>query len=130
MKNIELFGEGARFHHVGMAVESIERASPGTEGVTDPIQRVTVAFVELNGVCVELIEPAGEKSPIHRSLEKGTKLVHICYEVPDLEQALECAREHGLRQLGRPVPAVAFDERRIAWVFGPDLGLFELLETP
>jgi methylmalonyl-CoA/ethylmalonyl-CoA epimerase len=127
--HIDLFGVGARFHHIGLVVDSIARVSEVAEAVTDPIQRVTVAFVELNGISVELLEPAGDDSPIHGSLKRGTKLVHLCYEVPDLEKALEHCRQHGLRQFGRSVPAVVFDERRIAWVFSSELGLFELLEA-
>ena len=126
---LDFFGPEARFHHVGLAVRSIPGAEPRAESVVDPIQRVAVTFLELNGLTVELIEPHGEGSPIDRSLRNGTKLLHLCYEVPDLDVALERCREFGLHRLGEPVPATAFDGRRIVWVYCAQYGLFELLES-
>lgn len=125
---LDVFGAAARLHHVGLVVASIAEAHPGLDSVHDPRQRVNIAFVDLNGVRFELLEPAGDKSPVRQSLEKNSKLVHLCYEVPDLEGALARCREFGFRCLQRPVPAVAFEGRRIAWVFSTTFGLVELVE--
>lgn len=99
------------------------------EMFTDPTQRVSVAFVELGGLRLELIEPFGERSPIDASLSKGQTLVHLCFRVPNLEAALVHGKQSGLHQLARPVPAVAFGGRRIAWLFGAGVGLIELVES-
>jgi methylmalonyl-CoA/ethylmalonyl-CoA epimerase len=126
--HIEPFGHSATLHHVGLVVPSIHAQYPDLEITFDPIQKVGVAFFHLHGVRVELIEPKGEDSPVQQSLRKGTKLVHMCYEVEDLEQVMiDCAKE-GFRCIAKPVPAVAFDGRNIAWVFHRVLGLFELLQ--
>ena len=102
LKQLQFFGPSATLHHVGMAVRSIESAIPGLESVEDPIQNVRVAFADLAGLTIELIEPATENSPIDESLKKGIKLLHICIEVPSLEAALDCCRKHGfLRTLPR-----------------------------
>ncbi len=127
--SIPAFGPGARLHHVGMAVASIAAHAPKATVTHDPRQRVHVAFVDLAGTRIELIEPAGEGSPIARSLEKGAKIVHLCYEVDDLEGALEIATTHGFRRLQPPTPAPAFDGRRIAWCISGTYGLIELLEA-
>jgi len=127
--SVSLFGAGTEFHHVGLAVRSIaEAGGEGAEIVRDDTQRVSVAFVDVAGVRVELIEPAADKSPVTLSLQKGQQLVHLCFEVPDMDQALAAARERGFVKLGRPVPATAFANRRIAWVFSRTYGLIELLE--
>jgi len=130
MIEFDFFGDGARLHHLGVAVRSIEEVSPSSETITDPIQKVTVAFVRVNGIPFELIEPNGDHSPITRSLEKGVKLLHVCYSVPDLEMVIKACRKHGFHCIERPVPAVAFDNRKIAWVYSSQYGLFELLEDP
>ena len=125
-----LFGDGAVFDHVGIAVRSIaEVGSPGLPLTRDARQRVSVAFVETGGVTLELIEPLGNDSPILRSLEKGQPLVHLCFRVPDLEVAIAAGKRAGFHRLGAPVPAPAFANRRIAWVFSRTLGLIELLEA-
>jgi len=112
-----------------MAVSSIAAVLPEGAIFEDPIQRVKVAFFDLHGTTIELVEPLGPHSPVDRSLSVGTKLLHLAFEVPDLEKAIASSREHGLRLLAPPVPAVAFDERRIAWVFSRHHGLFELIEA-
>ena len=125
---LDFFGPKARFHHVGMAVHSIEEAVAGLEAIEDPIQRVSVGLVEFSGLTIELIEPTPGKSPIDASLKKGTKLLHACIEVPSLEDALEHSKQHGFRKISAVAPAAAFGNRRVVWVFSKIFGLVELLE--
>jgi methylmalonyl-CoA/ethylmalonyl-CoA epimerase len=128
--DLNAFGDEAAFDHVGVAVPSIREAVEGDlRVVSDGRQKVSVAFVELNGLRVELIEPHDEDSPVASSLESGRQLVHICYRVPDLDAAIRRGREHGFHRIGSPTPAVAFSGRRIAWVFSRTYGLVELLEA-
>ena len=127
--NLEYFGPGARFHHVGLAVSSIDATVPGLEKTEDPVQRVRVAFADFSGLAVELIEPACADSPVDASLKKGVKLLHVCIEVPSLESALEHGRRHGFRRISAPAPAAAFQMRGIVWVFHGAFGLVELLEA-
>ncbi len=129
MTGLPSFGPGAVFDHVGMAVRSIEDLAGLDVAITDdPTQRVRVAFVDFHGLRVELIQPLGEKSPIDGNLEKGQVLAHVCFRVPSLESALAQGKAAGMHQLARPVPAPAFDGRRIAWLFRRDVGLVELVE--
>jgi methylmalonyl-CoA/ethylmalonyl-CoA epimerase len=128
MMDCKFFGEGARFHHIGMAVDSIRAICPDCEIFAEETQRVSLAFVQLNGITVELLEPRGENSPIARNLDKGVKLLHLCYEVPDLEATLDLCREAGFHRLGPPVPTHVFDGRRLVWVYSKQFGLFELAE--
>lgn len=128
MLECTFFGKQARFHHVGLAVKSIREASPASTVTVENTQKVSFAFIRLYGVTLELLEPFGEDSPIAGSLRRGTKLLHLCYEVPNLEEALTLARLAGFHQISRPLPAPAFENRRIVWVYSGQYGLFELLE--
>ena len=125
---MKLFGEDAEFDHAGIAVRSIDGVASGLEIIEDPLQKVLVAFIDLNGLKVELICPAGENSPVSEILAKGQHLYHLCYRVQNMNNSLKIARDHGLHCIAKPVPAMAFGNKRIAWVFSPALGLFELLE--
>ena len=122
------FGKEARFHHIGMAVKSIEEVCPACKPFAEQTQKVSLAFIDLNGVRVELLEPLGDASPIAKNLRDGVKLLHLCYEVADLEEAVELSRSAGFHRLTRPVPAPVFENRRIVWVFSKEFGLFELVE--
>lgn len=128
MVELNFFGEYTKFDHIGIAVRSIKEVDPFSEIVTDPIQKVSVAFVLVNGIKIELIEPYGDNSPITESLKKGVKFLHLCYTVCDIEMAIKECRKHGFHCITRPMSAVAFNDRKIAWVYSNKYGLFELLE--
>lgn len=130
MIEVNFFGKDARFHHIGLAVRSIKDASPLSEIITDSNQGVSVAFVLVNGIKMELIEPYGDNSPIAQSLSKGIKLLHICYAVSDIERVTKECRKYGFHRIAKPVPAVAFQNKRITWVYSNKYGLVELLEDP
>ena len=128
MQRYDPFGEGAEFHHLGLSARSIEDAlGEGADSVHDPIQRVRIAFVSLSGVCVELVEPAADDSPVTAAIRSGRQLLHVCFTVPDLQIATSQARSHGFHQVAKPAPAAAFEGRHISWVYSPVYGLVELL---
>jgi methylmalonyl-CoA/ethylmalonyl-CoA epimerase len=129
------------FHHYGFVVKSIDGAvknfaeslDANWDGkiIHDPLQVVRVTFLQPRtpgNPVVELIEPAGDRSPVLGFLKRGGGLHHLCYEVDDLEKQLEIARSMGMLVTRPPRPAVAFDGRRIAFVYTKHLLLLELLE--
>jgi methylmalonyl-CoA/ethylmalonyl-CoA epimerase len=130
-----------RLHHIGYVVASIDVAMPGFvrslganwdgQVFHDPHQKVKVAFLTTRpeDAQVELVEPAGDDSPVLRFLrEKGGGLHHVCCEVADLESQLLEFRSRGAVIVKRPKPAVAFNGRRIAWIMTAERALIELLE--
>lgn len=129
MTSINLFGPDAELDHVGMAVRQIDDVLADAESTLDPIQKVTVAFFDLHGLTIELVEPDGDASPISQQVKKGVKLLHLCYRVRDLDDAIRRARSAGLFPISPAVPAKAFQGRRIAWLFSQTMGLFELVEV-
>jgi methylmalonyl-CoA/ethylmalonyl-CoA epimerase len=129
--------------HVGVAVPSLE---PTTELLStlfgyrvvlgpfdDPIQKVAVNFLAASDkdiAEIELIAPASEDSPVRSILAKnGGGAYHLCFETNDMEGALVHARNNGCVVLASPVPAVAFQGRRIAWIYTPSRQLFEIVEA-
>jgi methylmalonyl-CoA/ethylmalonyl-CoA epimerase len=131
-----------RIHHIGFVVDSIERTGKSfAESLAltwnqkvffDPLQKVSVTFMKSIYQAepqIELVEPVGEDSPVRSFLLKGGGLHHLCYEVPCLETQLEMSRSQGGKLVRRPMPAVAFSGRRIAWVYGKEKLLIEFLEA-
>jgi len=128
-------------HHLGFVVKSISAAADefalsisaqwDGEIIHDPIQQVRVSFfnpVDARNPVFELGEPANETSPVNDFLVKRRGgLHHVCYEIDDLDAALENARRAGWAIASFPAPAVAFQGRRIAWIFSRKRLLIELL---
>jgi methylmalonyl-CoA/ethylmalonyl-CoA epimerase len=130
----------SRFHHVGYVVASIDatiaeyRESSGLEWdgliVHDPLQVVRVTFLGLEDAArIELVEPAGSRSPVNAFLRSGGGLHHVCYEVADLKTHIEHCRGQGCTLVRFPMPAAAFGGRKIAWMITPSQQLFELLQA-
>src|SRR5450755_545329 len=120
---------GLRMHHVGYVVTDIESSAKGFlrslnatwDGriFEDPHQKVKVAFLSTgpNDAQIELVAPNAPDAPVQKFLrEKGGGLHHLCYETKDLDGELAAMRASGGLIAKRPKPAVAFGERRIAWV--------------
>ena len=129
------------YHHIGLAVPALEdgiRAYSQLFGYTltagpfdDPIQNVSVCFMSRGAgdPAIELVAPLGPDAPVKKILKKGNNLYHVCYEVNDIDIAIDHLREQGSLLLSGPDPAVAFEMRPIAWLM-TDVGLLvELLEA-
>ena len=134
---------GLKLRHVGVAVPSL---GPATEALADlfgyrvvsgpfddPIQKVSVNFLtqsDQDVAEIELISPLSEDSPIASMLRKsGGGAYHLCFETTDIEQALVHAKNNGCVIVSPAVPAVAFNGRRIAWIYTRSRQLFELVES-
>ncbi len=136
-----LLGEGFRFHHLGVAVPDLTKAIPmyrelfGYELTSgpfdDPIQKVSVCFLSrgTGDMTIELVTPLGTDSPITRTLNQGGSAYHVCYEVPGIDGALEHLKAQKCVVLSKPVPAVAFQGRPIAWLSTPTRQLIELVQA-
>ncbi len=134
---------GFQLRHVGVAVPELKPAIEvlrelfGYEIVSgpfdDPIQKVTVSFLQQSGeeaAEIELIAPLTKDSPICSILAKGSGAAyHLCFETTDLEGALAHAKSKGCIMVSPPAPATAFGGRRIAWFYTSTRQLFELVES-
>jgi len=131
-----------KLHHIGFVLASIqESAEPFARSlgatwdgniVFDPLQKVRVTFLQgahVSDSLIELVEPGGPESPVSRFLERGGGLHHLCYEVEDLESHLSFCKPLGVVMIRRPIPAVAFGGRRIAWAVTRGGPLLEFLES-
>lgn len=131
-----------RLNHIGIAVPSVVDAMEmyrtmygATEFVEPfdmPAQGVKVAFVNLPNTQLELIEPLGEDSPIVGFLAKNPKggQHHVCFEVPDINEAAQDMKTKGATVLGEPrigahgTPVIFIHPKNSNGV------LVELMETP
>ena len=126
------------FHHIGVATKSITSTSMiyvnagfcHSDIIEDNIQGVKVSFLSKNEMPrIELVEPLKPDSPVNLILKKnGTTAYHFCYEVEDIFLAIEKLKENKFVALSKPVPAKAFDNRKICFLYNKDIGLIELLE--
>ncbi|MBV7267315.1 methylmalonyl-CoA epimerase [Erythrobacter ani] len=137
-----------RLNHIGVATPSIAdsivhyRDTMGATSIHKPFdlpeQGVKVCFVDtptdsgMNGTQIELIEPLGEMSAINNFLEKNPLggQHHVCFEVPDIEEARAEFEVMGKRILGPT--RIGAHGTPIFFVHPKDMQgmLTEIMETP
>jgi len=139
-----------RLDHIGLVTKDIEGLTHVfralglreiTESTENPRQKVAASFVNVGGnedVYIEILEPASEKSPISKFLEKqGGGLHHLCFEVDDIKKMSQDLTEKGFRMIVPPEDCEAYDENlkrgcegvtRIAFFIVSDKLLIELIE--
>jgi len=90
-------------NHIAICVPSIREAANTFASllgvpVTEPVQLenhgVTVSFVKLSNVNLELLEPLGEDSPVANFLAKHPRggIHHLCFDVNSARGSLERIR--------------------------------------
>ena len=94
-----------KVHHIGIAVQDIEKSLAvyrdllgleleGQHEVED--QKVITAFFPVGETHIELIQPTEGNVGVTKFLEKcGEGVHHICFEVDDIEQALQNVKARG-----------------------------------
>jgi len=98
-----------KIDHIGIVVNSIENALKlykallglnvkGEEILED--RGLKVAFIEVGDVRLELLEPLNENSEISGFLAKrGEGIHHIAYEVENVKEMIEKAKNVGIKPL-------------------------------
>lgn len=123
-----------RFHHIGIACRDISETlefinksfaiEDVSEIIFDEIQNVELCLVTVtDGPHIELV--AGKT--VEKFLTKKQFLYHTCWQVNDIEQAIEKLYENGAMLISAPQQAILFDNKRVAFLFS-DIGIIELLE--
>lgn len=96
-----------KINHIAIVVEDIEKALGfwrDNLGLSldhievVPEQKSRVAFLPVGDSLVELVSPTTEDSGVANFLKKrGAGLHHLCFEVDDIQAALDDLKEKGVR---------------------------------
>jgi len=97
----------SHIEHIGIAVESLEKAIPYYEGVLGlkcysveevADQKVKTAFFMVGQTKIELLESTDPEGPIGKFLEKkGEGVHHVAFATEGVQSALNEASEKGVR---------------------------------
>ena len=125
-------------HHIGYLVKKLERARLAFEAlgygmeqetIRDEFRKVDIVFLSKDGYRVELVSPYAPDSVVAGLLARaGNAPYHVCYEVDDLDAAIERLRDARYVVSSEPAPAPACGGARVAFLVHPYLGMVELLE--
>ncbi len=127
-------------HHIGYAVKNMNEAvlhfkklgyvEEGEMRKNAEGGKMHVQFLLNQGTRVELISPAEtEGSPVDNVLHKiGCTPYHICYEVQNMNEAIEFLREENYKVIRKPEKTGVLLNYLIAFLYHKDVGVIEIVE--
>jgi methylmalonyl-CoA/ethylmalonyl-CoA epimerase len=106
-----------KLNHVAIVVPDLAAASQlyrdtlgaqVSEPLALPDHGVTTVFVELPNTKIELLHPLGDGSPVEKFLAGNPSggMHHVCYEVTDIQGAIDRLVAQGARVLGDGKPRI------------------------
>ncbi len=114
----------ARLCHIGVLVHRVDAAASLYQrlGLSEaaremfPQENIRMAFVPVEDIRIELMEPLTGGGPLARFLAtRGEGIHHLAFEVPDIEQALARARSAGVRLIDE-TPRIGAHDTRVAFI--------------
>lgn len=128
-------------NHIGYAVRDIQKTAHYyldagwqlSEIYEEEVQQAKIAFLTKDGFPkIELVAPLkeGEPSPVDTYLQKiGCCTYHVCYDVDDIDEAVEDLFDEGFKPLFEPVESIAMDNHQICYLYHLQIGLIELVSN-
>lgn len=126
-----------KINHIGYLVKDFSATKAAFEllgynaskDTHDTLRLVDICFMERDGYVIELVSPYDEKSVVAGMVKKYRNTpYHICYETEDFDNDINKLIEHGYMVVQKPLPALAFESKRVAFLMSRHIGMIELLD--
>ena len=130
-----------KFDHIGVFVKSLSvgrkyltemvQIKSWSDPINDEIQGVSVQFgYDESGICYELVAPNGKINPVDNLLGQGKNIInHVGYKVNNLENEILRLQNLNCILVSGPTPAIAFNNKKIAFLYTPLKFIIELIEN-
>ncbi|MCK4709515.1 MAG: VOC family protein [Gammaproteobacteria bacterium] len=132
--------EDLTFDHIGVVVSDLVSGEEYLRSIfpikdcstvyNDEIINVSIKFlIDKSGVRYELIAPLNEKSPLYSVLKTKKDVInHVAYKTGNFEGSIAHYKNAGCFQLGEPVPAIAFNNKKVVFFLTGIGAIVELVE--
>lgn len=127
-----------KIHHIGYCVRDLKRSitefeklgfSVSGDTTVDQSRQVIIQFMKMDASLIELISPVSKNSPVSQLLNKGGEMpYHLCYQVDDIDAAIEQLVNDRYKIVQPPASAVVLQEKKVAFLFKNGVGVIELLQ--
>ncbi|MCU0664403.1 MAG: methylmalonyl-CoA epimerase [Myxococcota bacterium] len=114
-----------KIDHIGIAVQRLEDAIPFYEKALGlkcerveeiPGQKVRTAFFPVGEVCLELLEPTTEDSPVAKFLKQhGEGVHHVAFQSDDLTEQLALAKAGGAHAINE-IPTIGAGGKQVLFL--------------
>ena len=125
-----------KLHHIGYLTDSIEESRSGFlllgyvagETTDFPAHKCKICMLYKEGeITIELVEPYQDNKSLRKQMQNGVTPYHICYEVHNIDRQIDTLIGGGYFLLSKPVPAPAFQDKLICYLWSRATGFIELV---
>jgi len=127
------------FHHVGVVTSDMEASITfyqelgyvSSQKYKDDYQQAIIVLLDKpnDPPTVELIQPMNINSPAAGWIKRiNVGAYHTCYEVSNIDKTIDLLKNKKIARVSPICPAVAFNMRNVAFLWGRQCGLIEILE--
>lgn len=128
-----------KIDHIGYAVKDIVKAKEAFEMLgfsferlfEDTDRNLFIQFGEKDGYRIELLAVLNKEkgSPIDSYLHNiGPTMYHFCYSTNNLDEEIKKLKALHYMVICEPNRAIAFNNKRVAFLINRNIGLIELVE--
>lgn len=129
-----------KLHHFGFLTKNIAEAIKKHEilgfrkksSFDDKSRGILITFMQhpSTKVLLEIISPNSDHSVVENLIPKfENNLYHTCYEVEDMNDYIKYLSTNGFILIDNPKPAIAFNNRKVAFLMSKFTGIIEILES-
>lgn len=127
-----------KLDHIGYITNCIEKTRDSftnlgyiSESIVEfETMKCKVCFLRKEGdTTIELVEPYEDNKSLCKLLKNGVTPYHLCYEVENIYKVCSEMNGNGYFLLSEPLPAPAFKNRLICYLWSRKTGFIELVNN-
>ncbi len=127
-----------KIHHIGYVVRDITKSITEFKRLgfvlsgklfNDTERKVRIQLMRNENYTIELVSPLSEQSPVFNILTKNNETpYHICFCTDCMNEEIRKLRKQNYLVIEKPNAAIAFNGKKVAFLYHKYIGLIELLE--
>ena len=127
-----------KFHHIGYltsdfktTIKEFGKINYLKKGLTinDKLLRVKIQFIQNSNNLIELVKPYKENHGLNKIAKRKNYAYHFAYKVKNLNKSIKKLRKNKFKLLVNPVPAKAFNNKKVAFLKMKNDFIIELIES-
>ena len=127
-----------KFHHIGYLTKNFKKSikefkeiSYVRKGkiITDNILQVKIQFISNSNNIIELVKPFKKNYGLINFIKKKNYAYHFAYKVINLHKEIIKLKKKKFKLIVNPVPAKAFNNKKIAFLKMKNDFIIELIES-
>ena len=127
-----------KFHHIGYLTKNISKTFSNFKKINykkkgklfnDKILMVNIQFIKNGHNLIELVKPFKNNRSLLKYLTRMNYAYHFAYKVKNLKNSIKKLKKNKYIIIVNPVPAKAFNNKKVAFLKMKDEFIIELIES-